>query len=468
MDNTNIYIGNRYVPVFADPIEWSASREYEPLTIVLHNGFSYTSKKIVPLNTDISNTEFWALTGNYNAQIEQYRQDVADLSDDLNTLSDSTNTRFTQVNQRIDGQASDISENQNDISEIQGDISDIESDFATLQANLNTLTHNFNMANDFQTIVCIGDSYLEGYNPQGYANGWGYYLAPLLKKTLNATLKRYYKGGSGFGQAVDGINFNSLVNTAYSDIGATEAANVGAVVIVGGANEPTSMGSSVGTTLQNARSKFPNAKIFYAYGSNYKDQSCYNRPAVTAAYQAGAQTVADCYYLGDLTTMLKSNPAVYSSDGVHLTASGYMYLAWAIANAMAGHRISFNRVHRTWDTNFMEYITNDTYVFELFNPKAYTISVSDHIANGDQLLYTINHDTYIQADESLFFVADTNGYIKTSDDKFHAASFVLRLYPDRVEVYDYAIAADGTNYVTGTITAFQIKPFMVALPVSII
>lgn len=40
------YIGSRYVPVFGrkgeDSIEWDKTGTYEPLTIVLHQGNSYT------------------------------------------------------------------------------------------------------------------------------------------------------------------------------------------------------------------------------------------------------------------------------------------------------------------------------------------------------------------------------------------------------------------------------------------
>lgn len=71
------YIGSRYVPVFAEPIEWSAANTYEPLTIVIHEGNSYTSKQAVPKDIDISNEAFWALTGNYNAQVELYRRETA-------------------------------------------------------------------------------------------------------------------------------------------------------------------------------------------------------------------------------------------------------------------------------------------------------------------------------------------------------------------------------------------------------
>lgn len=70
------YTGMRYVPVFADPPEWSSANSYEPLEIVIHQGSSYTSKTFVPVGIDISDPQYWALTGNYNAQVEQYRQEV--------------------------------------------------------------------------------------------------------------------------------------------------------------------------------------------------------------------------------------------------------------------------------------------------------------------------------------------------------------------------------------------------------
>lgn len=77
------YIGQRYVPVFGrkgeDTIEWDNSAPYEPLTIVLHAGNSYTSRQHVPTGADIDDRRYWANTGDYNAQIEQYRQAVATL-----------------------------------------------------------------------------------------------------------------------------------------------------------------------------------------------------------------------------------------------------------------------------------------------------------------------------------------------------------------------------------------------------
>ena len=84
------YIGARYVPIFGrkneDSILWDNTAPYEPLTIVLYQGNSYTSRQYVPIGVDIANEEFWANTGNYNAQIEQYRQETQRVHDELEML----------------------------------------------------------------------------------------------------------------------------------------------------------------------------------------------------------------------------------------------------------------------------------------------------------------------------------------------------------------------------------------------
>lgn len=82
------YTGARYVPIFADPAEWSRTKQYEPLTIVLHEGNSFTSKQFVPVGIDINDTDYWAETGNYNAQVEQYRQEVLSYEDQVDEIKD--------------------------------------------------------------------------------------------------------------------------------------------------------------------------------------------------------------------------------------------------------------------------------------------------------------------------------------------------------------------------------------------
>ena len=82
LSGKNVYVGHRYVPkIFG---EWDNTQIYEPLSIVQYQGTSYTSRQYVPVGIEITNEEFWVVTGNYNAQVEQYRQEVRAFDDRIN------------------------------------------------------------------------------------------------------------------------------------------------------------------------------------------------------------------------------------------------------------------------------------------------------------------------------------------------------------------------------------------------
>lgn len=68
------YIGARYVPLFIG--EWNSENAYEPLSVVSYQGNSYTSRQAVPVGIPITNETYWVVSGNYNAQVEAYRQEV--------------------------------------------------------------------------------------------------------------------------------------------------------------------------------------------------------------------------------------------------------------------------------------------------------------------------------------------------------------------------------------------------------
>lgn len=76
------YVGARYVPKIMG--EWNKTLQYEALSVVTHMGNSFTSKVPVPANIDISNETYWVNTGQYNAQVEEYRKETAQVKNDLN------------------------------------------------------------------------------------------------------------------------------------------------------------------------------------------------------------------------------------------------------------------------------------------------------------------------------------------------------------------------------------------------
>lgn len=117
------YIGARYVPIFGrkneDSIEWNNSAPYEPLSIVLYQGNSYTSRTYVPADVPITDTHFWVNTGNYNAQVEQYRRDTAAVLENMTRLETSLTTDMENLDLRLTG---DIESLNDRINETEGTI----------------------------------------------------------------------------------------------------------------------------------------------------------------------------------------------------------------------------------------------------------------------------------------------------------------------------------------------------------
>ena len=123
------YIGARYVPLFADPIEWDNTQSYEQLTVVTHLGNSYTSKQPVPAGIDLSNTTYWAPTGNYNAQVEFYRQEVAQMGQ---TVAQTDAALRADVAQSISDMESSVAQSISDLeSSVAQSISDMESNVSS-------------------------------------------------------------------------------------------------------------------------------------------------------------------------------------------------------------------------------------------------------------------------------------------------------------------------------------------------
>lgn len=212
------YVGARYVPLFAEPLEWDNTKTYEPLTIVYNNGNSYTSRQYVPAGIEITNTHYWALTGNYNAQIEQYREEVQryDARITANDTAIKAEVKRATAAEATKAPTSHASETTaygvgngtnyghvrlavastpatsdatagiaatpkvvNDAvaaasNTLQTSITAIEGDVADLKAQAGK-------GETIDSLYVIGDSYLEGYNPDGNVIGFGNVIKTALK-----------------------------------------------------------------------------------------------------------------------------------------------------------------------------------------------------------------------------------------------------------------------------------------------
>lgn len=112
------YVGARYVPKIVG--EWNKALQYEALCVVTYMGNSFTSKVPVPANVEINNTDYWVNTGNYNAQVEEYRKEALaakelanNTNSDLQAFKKNQTNTNTEFNKKIDLTTSALNELKN-------------------------------------------------------------------------------------------------------------------------------------------------------------------------------------------------------------------------------------------------------------------------------------------------------------------------------------------------------------------
>lgn len=294
----NTYIGARYVPKFSDTpgSEWDNSIQYEPLTIVVYQGNSYTSKTFVPVGVDINNDTYWAQSGNYNAQVEEYRQEVKELKNDVEantTAISATNTNLSNFKE-------------------------------SLKTGL----------------VAIGNSYLQG----GIFNLLTpYYDYAILRQSDGAGFSTYaghsVTYGNLFEDAIAAItNKNIITDILFlSAWGDTRALAVSTTAY------QETLNSELAAIQTLAKSNFPNLKNMYiAYGEarNFTNQANPNTP-MWAYYRTHQVFLETCYkygfkYLGCTGWELMSTDN-FLSDGYHPNSNGNVYIKNKIIQRMQGY-----------------------------------------------------------------------------------------------------------------------------------
>lgn len=326
------YVGARYVPVFADPLEWSDAIGYDPLTVVLHEGNSYTSRQSVPVGIDIGNATYWAETGNYNAQIEAYRQEVL-----------AYDGRITANANAITVNANAIAANASAIAaETQARI-DGDDELALRIDSLSKLTP-VQVEND-RNAVFIGDSFMAP--TESYPQKLAYFTAQLM----GWTMYNYAYGGSGWvDEAGASMNFYHQIQKAAQQIG-IPVADVDYIVIGGGFNDwndPTPLTyqqlySAAVQTIKEARLQFPNAQIiaipmmFRNYGVDTHMHDLYSAIVAGIAASGVAVKVIKDAYMWQL--------GFKNVDGVHPTVELYKIMAQYVASKVMGGDVKTSRLY---------------------------------------------------------------------------------------------------------------------------
>lgn len=330
------YVGARYVPVFADPLEWSDAIGYAPLTVVLHEGNSYTSRQSVPVGIDIGNTAYWAETGNYNAQIEAYRQEVlafdGRITANANAISAETQARESEVAEAMADIAAEAQ------ARISGD--------NALALRMDNFEKQTPMQDERgRNAVFIGDSFMAPTT--SYPQKLAYFTSQLM----GWTMYNYAYGGSGWvDEAGATMNFYHQIQKAAQQI--TIPANSVDYVVIGGGfndwNDPTPLTynqlySAAVQTIKEARAQFPNAQIiaipmmFRNYGVDTHMHDLYSAIVAGIVASGVAVKVIKDAYMWQL--------GFKNVDGVHPTVDLYKIMAQHVASKVMGGDVRTSRLY---------------------------------------------------------------------------------------------------------------------------
>ena len=389
------YIGARYVPVFANPPEWNDTRRYEPLTIVLHQGNSFTSTQYVPTGIDISNTEYWLETGNWNAQIEAYREEVLRFDARITQNANGIEANMAAI-------ASEATARENADTAIR-DLITAEETARTaadteLRSDLSAAIAAMNQQNILslykgKNCVWVGDSFTTGVGADPVSKR----VSTVFCNAMGMTEFNYGVGASGWiwGTAAN-KPYITQVQNAYNAMTQEQRKNT-AMVVLPGTSTDVSHGSSskqigAAATLcaKKASDLFPNAVIYVI--PMIWDKALFTVTAydttVEICDQINKAAIPRVKMDEDSYTWLLGRYEFYTGDNVHPNNSGYAVWAAKMISSLlgsantAGYINSFTSDFGKWDKK--TYYLKNGFVFM---PGYKITDVSD--AGGDKNIGTL-------------------------------------------------------------------------------
>ena len=328
------YIGARYIPIFFDDgtgsAEWRSTFEYEPLTIVLHEGNSYTSRQYVPAGIAITNTAYWLQTGNWNSQIEAYRQEVRQFSDAIDkaqAAADAAQGAADDAQGTADGAVQVNTTQTANITNLTNRVTSLESRPIAAEKMSN---RNF---------IFVGDSYQVGTTAGGQTRS---FLDIMLDWDVipEGQYWRVERGGASFGR--ESNTFLELLRSIEGLTTAAEKTAITDIVVTGCYNDKNTSSlaqivASMKTFNTYCKAKYPNAHITVVpagWRRYLGDEMNTLYRAVQGWYQ-GATEIGASFCPG-AHSLFARMPFYLSTDLIHPTIAGYTALARVLVNALTG------------------------------------------------------------------------------------------------------------------------------------
>lgn len=187
--------------------------------------------------------------------------------------------------------------------------------------------------------VIIGDSYLEGYTPDGNVESFGIKLQRMMNKSDEDWVMAY-KGGTGFINKADNKDFSTLTQEAYNKC--TSPETISHVIYAGGYNDSGNNSEAIQKAIKSCYDKmhslFPNAVMYLAdIGCNFNNEEVlwHLHDNVLHAYDYAGGSDYKITSLGYIGNCLHER-GMMASDGYHPNDWGQGVLALALSYKLYG------------------------------------------------------------------------------------------------------------------------------------
>lgn len=292
---------------------------------------------------------------------------VNELIDYVNHYFDSLDFE-TAVNKKLDEMAAD------------GTLSTIinENIFSELNSKVDTCESAINSLRTNKKIVFIGDSYAEGYTPDGTVMGW----PTIIKNSISSyTIYGKYEGGAGIvNRSANGNNFEMLLEQLASTLSADIRNSISHVLIAGGYNDksviPTDIKSGIVSLSKKARMLFPNAFLYYCNIGWAINAQARNEMRSKASQLTTNLPEPIEMNVVTSTMLCLHDYSSFASDGIHPNQNGQNNIADAIVRVINGE----NTLH------LYEYLLNPIPKEDLINT-----SENDEAPNFIEMNTSINN-----------------------------------------------------------------------------
>lgn len=311
--------------------------------------------------------------------------------------------------------------------------------------------------------ICIGDSYGEGYNPDGNVTGW----PTLLKGCLGLTDDNFFSNslsGAGF---VNNTTFATLLNQTSNHFHNEDVTNV---IVCGGFNDMNTTEHAIINAINNFKKQteiiYPNAHIFVGFIGESTTMSTRGSLILPRASYVSGCEYNGITYLSGVENALHSD-LMFGSDGIHPNVWGEESITNAISNALLNGYASVVHPGSTiTNVTFKNGFTGSTIIdtaqyndmCSMYGSFSMT-RTSDLTMKGDGTFYELFSfkTSYVLGG----FQCDlpTTAILGSADGSYRTVPCTLRIYNGSMWI---AIrSANGTSYDNFSVNSLNTEPFTI-------